>query len=378
LKPKTLRGVQTTLVYVTPQLGYSLTPHIKLDSAFHYFGVLARGAGPAQLFPARYIYPAARLAGADAGPAPVFADILPFLGTTIPAMDVTPDAWGALTRLGLRDRYYSYPLSAVKDVEKDTTIQNHWRCETLLPNGRMAQARSSETFAYAILDPLLYAGLRLERDQFLAAYCLDRGVVTHDGLPFFLPVEMQAAVFAIVLTAWELEMDRPGDLSSYRVRTRHAAIRAYNFYQKREPFFSGFMRIIDDLTKEPGFVTYPLASHLTYSYLGGNLCLPTQQSEAERVLGPELLRNFVLQQLDWSMGVFNLWNRAEFRRCADLEGKLPFDGVAFHQMRTQLRPRAHLFQRPHRRASFWTDTHSEWLRHDQLFQAECLPRSCER
>jgi hypothetical protein len=31
-------------------------------------------------------------------------------------------------------------------------------------------------------------------------------------LPYFLPVEMQASVFALILTAWELEMNRPGDI----------------------------------------------------------------------------------------------------------------------------------------------------------------------
>src|ERR1039457_2308035 len=56
LRPKTLRGVHTTLVYVTPQLGYSLTPHIRLDKAFNYFAALSRWAGPGPLFPDVYIY----------------------------------------------------------------------------------------------------------------------------------------------------------------------------------------------------------------------------------------------------------------------------------------------------------------------------------
>src|ERR1035437_9606277 len=61
---------------------------------------------------------------------------------------------------------------------------------------------------------------------------IDRGVVTHDGLPFNLPVEMQTAVFAVILSAWELEMDKPGDLTSYTLKTQHSAIRGYNFYQR--------------------------------------------------------------------------------------------------------------------------------------------------
>jgi hypothetical protein len=35
LRPKTLRGVHTTLAYVTPQLGYSLTSHIRLAQPSH-------------------------------------------------------------------------------------------------------------------------------------------------------------------------------------------------------------------------------------------------------------------------------------------------------------------------------------------------------
>jgi len=33
------------------------------------------------------------------------------------------------------------------------------------------------------------------------------------------------------------------------------------------------------------------------------------------------LRNYYLQQLDWSMGVYNLWNTVEFRRGSDLESR---------------------------------------------------------
>jgi hypothetical protein len=40
LRPKTLRGMHTTLVYVTPQLGFSLTPHIRLDSLAFEQGIL--------------------------------------------------------------------------------------------------------------------------------------------------------------------------------------------------------------------------------------------------------------------------------------------------------------------------------------------------
>lgn len=61
LKPKTLRGVHTTLVFATPQIGFCLEPHIKLDKAFCYIAALARAYGPAQLLPASYLYPDAQL-----------------------------------------------------------------------------------------------------------------------------------------------------------------------------------------------------------------------------------------------------------------------------------------------------------------------------
>ena len=87
-------------------------------------------------------------------------------------------------------------------------------------------------------------------------------------LPFQLPVEMQCLIYGIVLTAWELEMDKPGDLTSYTLKTRHAAIRGFNYYQKVEPYYTNFMRMIAELGKDPDFRTYPLASHLTHSWLG--------------------------------------------------------------------------------------------------------------
>jgi hypothetical protein len=244
----------------------------------------------------------------------------------------------------------------------------------------MAQARASESFAFATQDQSLTDALKLNCDAFRDAFCLNRGIITHDGLPFFLPVEMQAAIFGVILTAWELEMDRPGDLTSYTVRTRHAAIRGYNFYQERQPYYSNFLRLVRELARQPLFESYPLASHLTYPWLGGNLRLPNQQSEGERILGAEFMRNYYLQQLDWSMGILNLWNQVPFRNQEDLEDKLPFDGLAFHQMRPQLRFDAHLFPRPLRRASFWPDLNPAWFDLDQDCQVQegSLPKSQER
>ena len=74
----------TTLVYVTPQRGLSLTPHIKLNRVFRYFGALGQFAGSTQLFPASYLYPDAKLQGMEKVPAPMFADLLPLLGSSFP------------------------------------------------------------------------------------------------------------------------------------------------------------------------------------------------------------------------------------------------------------------------------------------------------
>ena len=213
----------------------------------------------------------------------------------------------------------------------------------LLPNGQVANAHHSESLAYATLDPKLREELMLSREAFEERCCLVRGTITHDGLPFQLPVEMQAMVYALVLTQWEMELDKPGDLTSYAVKTQHAAIRGYNFFQRIEPFYSNFMRLVNKLAKEPNFRTYPLASHLTHSWLGGNLRIPNQQSHSEREIGADAMRHYNLQQLDWMAGVCNLWNHVQFRKGQNLEESLNFDGLAFHQMRRMLRFDTHLF-----------------------------------
>ena len=86
------------------------------------------------------------------------------------------------------------------------------------------------------------------------------------------------------------------------------------------------------------------------------------------------MRHYNLQQLDWMAGACNLWNQIPFRKGQDLERRLNFDGVAFHQMRRMLRFDSHLFQGPSRRASFWPDTHSGWAGLDQTHHAKGLPR----
>jgi hypothetical protein len=60
-------------------------------------------------------------------------------------------------------------------------------------------ARRSETCAYATLDPALQQELGLDREGFEDATCLLRGAVTHDGLPFQLPVAMQPLVFGVAI-----------------------------------------------------------------------------------------------------------------------------------------------------------------------------------
>ena len=137
------------------------------------------------------------------------------------------------------------------------------------------------------------------------------------------------------------------------------------------------MRLVEEIAKDPAFEAYPLASYQTYPWLGGNLRLVNQRSESEDVLGPDFVRSYYLQQLDWAMGVFNLCNTVEFRRRGDIEGQLMGDGLGMHQMRPQWRQDVHLFHRPMKRASFWPNLHPDWTEFDQRARAGNLPRPSE-
>jgi hypothetical protein len=227
--------------------------------------------------------------------------------------------------------------------------------------------------------------MMLDRDGFEEATCLLRGAVTHDGLPYQLPVEMQPLVLAVVLTHWRMELDKPGDLSSYTLATEHAAIRGFNYFQRVEPFYTNFMRLIQELSKDPSFKTYPLSTHLTHSWLGGNLRLANQLSQSEADLGPELVRSYYHQQLDWQTGVVNLMNHVAFRTKSEraglvsitgreIERQLGLEGLAMHQMHRLLRFDSHLFPRPLKRVSYWPNFHPGWTDLDQKFTTESLPR----
>src|ERR1019366_10563668 len=102
----------------------SLTPHIKLDRVFRYFGSLSRFAGPAQLFPASYLYPDAKLQGLEKMPAAIFADVLPNLGSSFPTMDESTNPWNIVARLNGPDCYYGYPFSRVSNPAQDVALKN--------------------------------------------------------------------------------------------------------------------------------------------------------------------------------------------------------------------------------------------------------------
>ena len=375
LQPQKLRGLHTTLVFVTPQIGFALTPHIQLQKAFRFFTSLSRFAGPAQLFPAKYIYPGAKLGELADAPAPIFADILPYTGgVDFPVMDCTPDPWGVLAYFDQTDQHYGYPFAHMKDSANDFALTDIEPGAMLLPNGQRVRAKKSESYVYATLDEKLREELKRNRDSFERVRCLARGTVTHDGLPFQLPVEMQTMVFAVILTHWEMTLDKPGDLSSYSIKTQHAAIRGFNYYQRVEPFYTNFMRMIQELSKDPDFKTYPISTHLTNSWLGGNLRVSNQPSPSEKEIGADLMRFYYQQQLDWMAGIMNLWNHVSFRNGKGLERTLSQDGLEFHQMHRMLRFDSHLFQRPLRRVSPWPNLHEGWLELDRTCQANSLPR----
>ena len=338
-----------------------------------------------QLFPARYIYPDARLGGLANLPAPIFADILPAIGGfAYPTVDCEPDPWRVLSRFGNGDRYYGYPFRMAADSKQDFILQDHVNGAMLLPSGRRVVARHSESRVLATLDPDLKRELEMDREAFEDATCLLRGAVTHDGLPFELPPPLQPLVYAIVLTHWRLEMDRPGDLNSYAVFTKHAAIRGFNFYQRIQPYYSNFMRLIQNISADPGFRTYPLSNHLTDAWLGGNLRLADHLSQNEFDLGPELMRAFYRQQLDWMAGVVNLMNHTSFRTKNDpggarsrtgqeIENLLGMEGLVFHQMQRMLRFDSHFFPWI-KRASFWPDHNPAFAELDQQLLTEALPK----
>jgi len=386
IKPKALQGVNTTLILGLPQIGFSLAPHIQLEKVFLFLGSLARGLGPVQLFPARYLYPDAQLGELADAPAPIFADILPLTGGfAYPTVDCEPDPWRVLARYGNGDRFYGYPFRQATDSVEDFTLQGYENGTMLLPDGQRVAARQSESYVYATLDPKLKGEMMLDRDGFEEATCLLRGAATHDGLPYQLPVEMQPLVLAVVLTHWRMELDKPGDLSSYTLATEHAAIRGFNYFQRVEPFYTNFMRLIQELSKDPSFKTYPLSTHLTHSWLGGNLRLANQLSQSEADLGPELVRSYYHQQLDWQTGVVNLMNHVAFRTKSEraglvsitgreIEQQLGLEGLAMHQMHRLLRFDSHLFPRPLKRVSYWPNFHPGWTDLDQKFTTESLPR----
>lgn len=385
LKPKVLRGVHTTLVLAMPQIGYALAPHIQLEKSFLYHGALARGLCAAQLFPARYLFPDAHLGELSTAPAPIFADLLPSTcGYAWPCVEREPDPWRILTRYDISDRYFGYPFGRT-DGSKDVRLSNVEPGSMLLPDGSRVTAQHSESIAYATLDPVFHHEIKLGADAFEAATGLLRGTVTHDGLPIQLPVQMQGMVYAVVVGQWELELDQPGDLTSYTLRTKHAAIRGFNYYQKVEPYYTNFMRLVSEITGHPDFATYPLSSHLTDSWLDGNLRLANRLSDSERAMTPEFVRSLYRQQLDWQMGVTNLMNHLSFRTRRqgqilralsgeDIERQLDFQGLLFHQLQNHLRFDSHLFPRPLKAASFWPGHHAGWAQLDQHFRDVTLPR----
>lgn len=386
IRPKVLQGVNTTLILGLPQIGNTLAPHIQTDKLFLFLGSLGRALCPIQLFPANYIFPDAQLGELANYPAPVFADILPLTGGfAFPTVDCEPDPWRVLARYGNGDRYFGYPFRQAKDSVEDFTLSGYESGAMLLPNGTKVTARQSKSHVYATLDPQLKEEMMMERDRFEEGTCLLRGAITHDGLPFYLPVELQPLVLAIVLTHWKMELDKPGDLASYTVTTEHAAIRGFSYFQRIEPFYTNFMRMIQELSRDATFRTYPLSTHLTYPWLGGNLRLANQLSQSEFDLGPELMRSYYHQQLDWQAGILNLMNHVAFRTKCDgailsaftgmeLEEKLNLDGLAMHQMHRLLRFDSHLFPRPTKRASFWPDHNPAFADLDQKVLTESLPK----
>ena len=263
IKPKALQGVNTTLILGLPQIGFSLAPHIQLEKVFLFLGSLARGLCPVQLFPARYLYPDAQLGELADAPAPIFADILPLTGGfAYPTVDCEPDPWRVLARYGNGDRFYGYPFRQATDSVEDFTLQGYENGAMLLPNGQKVTARQSESYVYATLDPKLKGELMLDGTGLKRPHACCAAQSPTMAFLFSFRWRLQPLVLAVVLTHWRMELDKPGDLSSYTLSTEHAAIRGFNYFQRVEPFYTNFMRLIQELSKDPHFKTYPLSTHL--------------------------------------------------------------------------------------------------------------------
>jgi len=181
-----LQGVHTTLVLALPRLG-SPRAHIQLEKVFLFLGSLP-GPGPAQLFPARYLYPDAHWRLANLRP--------PSSRTSCPPRRVAYPAWtanptpGACWPASATGSLLRIPFRAAGDSMQDFTLHDQENRAMLLPSGR----RSSPVTARLALTPPWTrpaTGVGLDRDGFEDATCLLRGAVTHDGLPFQLPVAMQ-------------------------------------------------------------------------------------------------------------------------------------------------------------------------------------------
>lgn len=194
------------------------------------------------------------------------------------------------------------------------------------------------------------------------------------GYRFNCQWRCSASFMRSILTQWVMSLHKPGELDSYTLKTQHAAIRGFNFFQRVEPYYANFMRLIRELERDPDFRTYPLATHLTHSWLGGNLRVSNQASASEQEIGADLMRNYYLQQLDWLMGVTNLWHHHSFRSGGELESSLTQDGLAFHQMRRMLRHDSNYFTRATRRPSPWPGLHPGWIELDRIGRTNRLQR----
>ncbi len=271
------------------------------------------------------------------------------------------------------------------DAGRDFNLSDHEPGVMLLPSGRRVTARHSQSRVFATLDPSLNRGLRLDRETFATTTGFLRASATHDGLPFQPPVEMQPLIHAVILTHYQMDLDHRGDLNSYTLSTQHAAIGGFHYFQRVEPFYTNFQRLVEEICRDRQFCTYPLSTHLNQSWLGGNLQLPNQRSASERDHDPRLLRAYGHQQLDWMVGVTSLANHASFRTRHDggrrvvrtggeMEQDLDFDGLALHQMNRLLRVDSCLFPRPTRAGSPWPGLHRGFSELDQRLLTESLPK----
>ena len=289
-------------------------------------------------------------------------------------IDCTPDPWGVITQFDMTDQLWVsvLPKQRTRSTTSRSLTSNRGDASAQRPTGP-GQEVGSPT-CYATLDAKLREELMCNRDFFEQIRCLARGTITHDGLPFQLPVEIQSMVYAVILAPLGDEPGQAGRLEP-ATRSRPApAIRGFNYCQRVEPYFYGdFMRMIQELSKNPDFKTYPLSTHLTNGWLGWQpRGYPINHRPLRRRSAPTSCATTTSNERSCRMGrSFSTSGTRLFSRQGQ-PGSAGSDGLRLHQMHRML-PLTLLSTAVKARVAV-AQSAWRWIELDRTCQANSLPR----